>query len=237
VQISQLIQQGKIWQARGNQRAYERPCLATKIPALNQVLPDGGWPLGHLTEILYPFEHSCGLSLLMGNLAALSESGWVWLINPPFVPFAASWQQWDVDMQRLLWLTPQSDQEALWAAEQVLASKHCAAALIWSKSIKPPQTRRLQLAVKKSQSLSVLFRPESAKAQASSAVLRLRAQPQYNSMGLVHLHVEVLKARGAINQPNIEFTLPEFSSHPLQHLEQAFQSQPLANVVPFRRAD
>ena len=119
------------------------------------------------------------------------ESGWIAWIAPPFEPYPPALLQWGVNLSRVLIVRPRQATEALWAAEQALASGNCAAVLLWSDAFDDTASRRLQLAAEKGQSWAIAFRSLKALTQPSAAALRIRLESGEQGTDL-----NVLKSRG-----------------------------------------
>jgi cell division inhibitor SulA/protein ImuA len=158
-------------------------------PALDTILPGGGWPRGALTEVLLEHPGQGELQLLLPALVRITRAGgWVAWIDPPYLPYAPALAQAGVQLSRLV-LVRAAAQEALWAAEQALAAG--VNALCWPAQLNERAGRRLQLAAERGRAWAVALRPGAATAQASPAALRLHLRAQAEQ-----LWVRVLKRRG-----------------------------------------
>lgn len=192
-----LLQRTDIW--RGGEHALQTPAadgkpkaVASTLPALDRELPHGGWPLGALTELLVPCQGIGELQLLLPALAHLSrQDRWLVWITPPHLPYAPALARAGIDLARLLLVRHEERAQQYWAMEQALRSGACGAVLGWFAEPDRRVLRRLQLAAEAGHALGVLFRPETAAAQASPAALRLRLEP--SSEGLM---IHILKRRG-----------------------------------------
>lgn len=169
----------------------DRPCLPTGHDSLSAELPGRGWPRGALIELLAPHAGVGEASLLQPALAALPGRGQVVLVQPPYRPNISCWAAWQLDPARLLWLRPQSMNDALWAADQVLKHGNCAALLCWLPMVRPEALRRLHGAAQATDTLFVVFRPLQAAHEASPAPLRLVLEPARDGLLL-----RFLKRRG-----------------------------------------
>lgn len=161
-----------VW--RASDRAH---ATAAIVPAghaaLSAWLPDEGWPLGQLIEILTD-RPGCGeLSLLVPAMLALSEKCPIVLLRPPLIPNMQAWQQWQIDLHRLWWIQPARLHDTWWSAEQILRSQCAAALLCWADPIDARLLRRLHLSAQASDTLFVMFRPRDSATLFSPAVLRL----------------------------------------------------------------
>lgn len=190
--------------------------LSTGFPALDEILPGGGWPAPGLVEILSHQHGVSGLRVVLPTLAALSRGGhWLIWVAPPHQPYAPALQAAGVDLDRVLVVEPEATQanqipspgsrsvwrkpqdSELWALEQALRFAGCGAALAWVTGVENLALRRLQLACEAGGSLGFLFRPATDIAQASPAALRLLLTLDPDS---AQLEITVRKCRGA-SQP------------------------------------
>ncbi|MGB6104427.1 MAG: translesion DNA synthesis-associated protein ImuA [Pusillimonas sp.] len=177
--------------------------MSTGFPQLDNELPDRGWPLGSLIEIL-PSQPGVGeMSLLHPALARLDSKRSIALVNPPYSPYFHCWRNWRLQQHRLLWIRPQTCSDTLWATEQILRHNACSAVVCWADSIRLPALRRLHLAAQQTETLLFLQRPYSAAQQTSAAPLRLRLRP--NAGGL---EVFIAKRRGPCPTHPILVTFP-----------------------------
>ena len=218
--LENLLQNPRVWRGKPGGVAGGLPAgltYPTGYAKLDLHLPGGGWPRHALTEILLEHYGAGELKLLMPALARLSnaeevnfrldsqvnpaaahavnkddqDTGWIAWIAPPFQPYPPALLQWGVNLEHMLIVHPRQGVEALWAAEQALASGNCAAVLLWSDVLDNKTSRRLQLAAEKGRSWAIAFRPLEAAAQSSAAALRLAV-----SAGEQGTDVRILKSRG-----------------------------------------
>lgn len=194
--LEKLLQNPRLW--RGRTAVAGNRGIPSGYPLLDRHLPGGGWPPHSLTEILLAQYGTGELQLLMPALARLSQpddesgaAGWIAWVAPPFQPYPPALVQWGVDISRVLIVRPGKTTEALWAAEQALASGNCSAVLLWSNALDDASSRRLQLAAEEGQAWAVAFRSLATAAQPSAAALRLRIVP-----GRDGTELSILKSRG-----------------------------------------
>ena len=183
------------WRARSLAAAHE-PTVPSGWARLDAHLPGGGWPLGTLTELLLP-RHGVGeLSLLVPALRRLAladtdSARWLTWIGAPHDLHAPALVQAGLPLARLLLVRVAGQRERLWAAEQALGSRSCAAVLVWLDEADDRSLRRLKLAAAEGQGLGILLRPLRVRAQSSPAPLRLLLEPTAEGLA-----VEILKRRG-----------------------------------------
>lgn len=174
----------------------ERDVVATGYDALDGVLPDGGWPVGALTEIVPVREGMGELRLLMPCLARLTrESRWVAWVSPPHRLYGPALAASGVELSRVLVVSTSVPEKRWWAAEQALRSRACGAVLVWGDDAGPTGLRRLHLAAEKGKNLGFLFRSARTASQPSPAALRL-------SVGAAPagLAVRILKGQGSLGR-------------------------------------
>ncbi|MBV8974232.1 MAG: translesion DNA synthesis-associated protein ImuA [Sinobacteraceae bacterium] len=172
--ITRLLEHPAIWRGRS---AAQRAGLPTGFTALDEYLPDKGWPRTGLIEILVTRFGSGELTLLMPALAALTRTAaarWCVWVAPPLVPFAPALVSCGMELDRVAVV---GGAQPLWALEQTLGSGACDAVLGWVRQVQHRQVRRLQLAAERGRTLGVLFRPRRAARETSAAVLRLSVEP------------------------------------------------------------
>ena len=199
--IARLLEHPAIWRGRS---AAQRSGLPTGFTALDEYLPDSGWPRTGLIEILVSRFGSGELTLLVPALGVLTRAAaarWCVWVAPPLVPFAPALASCGVVLDRVAVvggaLSARQDARfrgdpGMWALEQTLGSGACDAVLGWVRQVKPRDIRRLQLAAERGRSLGVLFRPRRVSREASAAVLRLSVEPLTAGVRLT-----ILKGRSA----------------------------------------
>lgn len=188
--IARLLEHPAIWRGRS---AASRAGLPSGFAALDEHLPDKGWPRTGLIEILVSRFGSGELTVLMPALAALTRTTaarWCVWVAPPLVPFAPALASRGVALDRIAVVG--GARHPLWAFEQALGSGACDAVLGWVRQPKPRDIRRLQLAAERGRTLGVLFRPRRAARESSAAMLRLSVEPLSAGMRLT-----ILKGRTA----------------------------------------
>lgn len=192
-----LLKNPRIWRGQAQAKDLSWQGLASGYPKLDRHLPGGGWPPHALTEILLDQYGTGELQLLMPALAHLSqpcadrEAGWIAWIAPPYEPYPPALRQWGINLSRVLIVRPKQAKEALWAAEQALASGNCTAVLLWSSVLDDAASRRLQLAAETGQCWAIAFRSLREQTQPSAAALRIRLEA-----GVTGTDLSILKSRG-----------------------------------------
>jgi cell division inhibitor SulA/protein ImuA len=175
--LADILADARVWKLKDASAAPARPVWSTGCSSLDARLPGGGWPTASLIEVLLD---GTGLGEVQLFLPALVQcqrkvenARWLVWIAPPYEPYAPALAQQGIELGRLIVVRPVGATEALWAAEQALASGVCAAVLLWLKGTDDRWLRRLKLAAEAGGALGVLFRPGRHRFESSPATLRL----------------------------------------------------------------
>ena len=186
--IDQLLQENSnLWRGREHGRSNT---LSTGFDALDAVLPGGGWPRGTLIELAPACSGIGELTLPLPALQSLArERKPVALVRPPYTPYAPALRRAGLPLKQVLWVAEPNDDDARWAAEQLLRDG-AAAVLLWSDARDDRAMRRLQLAAESGQSLAFVYRAPELLKHTSSAALRIALRPTGAS-----LRIEVIKVR------------------------------------------
>lgn len=164
--------------------------VPTGHPALDAVLPGGGWPVGSLVEVLQPPSARLEWQLVLPGLAAAPD-GPVVLVAPPHEPFGPALASQGLSLSRLIRIDAPKPAACLWACEQGLRCREVSAVLAWLPQVRQAELRRLHLAAAQHAKLLFVFRGLASRAESSPAQVRLALQRDETS-----LQVEVLKRRG-----------------------------------------
>jgi hypothetical protein len=159
--------------------------------ALDERLPGGGWPVGALVEISPACEGLGELRLILPALKSWCEEGrHIALVRPPYIPYAPALVRCGLPLNRLLWVVTEEDEDARWAAEQLLR-EGAAAVLLWSAVREDHALRRLQLAAEAGKACAFLYRPPLMLDHASPAAVRIALSATEDGVC-----VELIKVRG-----------------------------------------
>ncbi len=173
--------------------------LATGYRALDDVLHQGGWPLGSTIELLSDGSGLGAMGLFLPAMERLSEQQrWQAFIAPPYMPYAPLLAARGIDTRQILLIHPQSHEDLLWSTEQALRSTTCSAVFSWlgAANYRYSELRKLQLAAASGDTLGVLFRPNQAAQNHAPAGLRLQMR--------AYRQVHILKQRGGKQQMDID---------------------------------
>jgi hypothetical protein len=210
--LQDVLRNPAIWRARQlAQEQQQRPdkVVASNFTSLDHALPDGGWPAGALTELLVDATGIGELSLLLPALRNVCAQGrGVALLAPPWLPYARTWEDLGIPLDKLL-LVETSSSDLLWTAEQILRSGECGAVVLWGqaagRALDHRALQRLHLAAGTGNALCFLYRSFSAEANPSPAPLRLKLMAHEGG-----LRVHFLKYRGVFHAKTLPLaTFPE----------------------------
>lgn len=185
-----------LWRASQLARCANR-CIDTGHSVLSAQLPDGGWPVGTISELLVQQPGIAEIRLLAPALRKVAHKRVVFL-QPPHAPQSIALAGMGLAPSQLIWLKSSTNADALWATETVLRSGSCGALLFWSAHVRPESLRRLNLAAQAGETLFFVLRPLAASQDASPAPLRLSLRPAVGG-----IEVGFLKRRG----PQIDMPL------------------------------
>jgi cell division inhibitor SulA len=220
--IREVLRNPDVWRL-GQLPIEKRQSISSGYPSLDLELPESGWPVGALTELLTSQRGIGELSLLAPALRWMSqEKRGIALLAPPQLPNPRCWEATGISLDRML-IVEVRGTELLWAAEQVLRSGECGVVLLWTQSISPSYKalQRLHMAAIKGNSACILYRPVDAQASPSPAPLRLALKSKADA-----LEISILKRRGSIG--GTPFQVKPF---PTQWSTQALNSTAAAPIT------
>jgi protein ImuA len=180
-----------VWRGRELALSHEK-VISSGHSQLDRHLPGGGWPVGHLVEILQPIPGQHTWQLLVPALAqaAAQRQGPVVLVSAPFEPFVPCLQAQGLPPARLLRIQADKPAARLWAAEQSLRCADVAAVMAWLPRANANELRRLHMAAQQHGCLLFVLRATQDAAQGSPARVQLQVD------GTDELQVRILKRRG-----------------------------------------
>jgi protein ImuA len=197
-ELEQLVHDHpQLWLGRG--LSYAEPeALPTGHPALDAVLPGGGWPVGALTVIGVPHWGSGEARLLLPAWSCLTQTRrQLIFIAPPYHPYAPALQQAGVDLRHTFLIElERSHPDVFWSMEQLLRHPETGIVLAWPTAWTAGRIRRLQLAAEAGRTLGFLFHDRQV--PPTPAALRLHLNPLPEG-----LEIRLLKARGRLVRETI----------------------------------
>lgn len=190
--LSELLRHPGIWR-RGAERVGAPDTLPTGHPALDAMLPGGGWPRGALTEILVDQDGLGECSLVLPALAMLTQARRrVAFIAPPHIPYAPALAAAGLALDQVVHIEANA-LDTHWSAEQCLRAGCCGAVVNWLPRADYRQLRRLQLACETGGSIGFVFRPLGCSRETSPASLRLKVVAGNDGP-----RIEIIKCRGRL---------------------------------------
>lgn len=229
-----------IEEIEGQRRPRDERPASSGFPAIDRLLPEGGFQRGAIVEYLAAGSGGSGSGAgslaLAAAVSATAAGGTLVVVDrermfyPPAVeaygPEAAS-----AAFDRLLVVRPENEDDERWALDQVLRSPAVAAALAWPSSTEGKDFRRWQLAAESGGALGFFVRPDAIRGDPSWAAVRLAVTPVSSgqmtnpfSAGTFSsertagphrvLRVELLKCRGRAGGQATEVTIGD-ETHPV----------------------
>ncbi len=186
-----LKAQPALW--RGSDRYNDATAIPTGFPTLDAALPSRGWGLGGVTELMVERPGIGEVSLLLHALKHVTrEDGqWAAFIKPPYVPYAPALANAGIRLDRLLIVESKSDNDTLWAAEQILRTRLFTAVVVWVNKSSAQKQRRLQLAAETGRTWAVVYRPAHATREHSPVSVRMALSLKHS-----RLMLDLIKVRG-----------------------------------------
>ncbi len=205
--------------------------VETGYPLLNAALVHSGWPPGALVEVCQDAGAASAEWQLL--LPALRQArGFVVLLNPPALPFAAALVQAGLDLDRVLVVQTDDKPGFLKSYVELARTSVCDVVLAWqpAQTLSYTDLRKCALAGN-DHSLCVLFRPFNALRQSSPAALRLAC-----FWRRTQLEVRIYKQKGALVKERERVLLPVAGLpaelwRPDDFAETSIQSAATAQVV------
>ncbi len=151
--------------------------IPTGTPALDELLPAGGWPKAGLVEITVPDEHTDAISLLLPALVRLGQQGrWLALVTPPWQPRVRVLTAARLNTSRVLQVNPHPGRSGLWTVESLMRSGNCSVVMAWSACATELMEKKLKKAASTGKTLAILFRMEGLSTHTSIADVRLKLE-------------------------------------------------------------
>lgn len=161
----------------------------TGMPALDELLPGGGWPKGGLVEIIVSDKCVDASELVLPALARISQkSRWIAMVTPPQPARSSIFTAQDINASRLLQVNPHPGRSGLWTVESMLSSGDCSAVLAWPVCETGLMDMRLQKAATAGKALCVLFRHGCVPAHNSGVDIRLKLEASETGRALYLLN-------------------------------------------------
>ncbi len=159
--------------------------ISTGCQAMDASLPAGGYAPGSVIEYLRATS-GCGASYLALAAAAAalasSEEKYLVLVDTHHQFYPPALLSHHIDLQRVIWVRPQSIGDAIWATDQALRTTAVAAVVADLERLDERDARRLQLAAQRGGNLGLLLRGLSARRVPSWAEVQwvVRSLPVHN---------------------------------------------------------
>ncbi|PIE39085.1 MAG: cell division protein FtsZ [Gammaproteobacteria bacterium] len=206
--LADTLSRSDTWLGHGITGNHDENALPTGFAELDTVLHGGGLPLGGCIEYLSDSNGLGSMGLFLPVMEALSqENRWMMFIAPPHTPYAPLLEARQIDSSKILLVHPRNRANLLWCIEQALSSGTCSSVFAWlgNDSYRYRELHKLQLAASRSDTLSVLFRPQRAANSSAPASLRLQSR--------AYREIHVLKQRGGPQHINVTLSSKNDKPH------------------------
>jgi cell division inhibitor SulA len=169
------------------------------IPALDGLLPGGGWPKVGLVELVVPDAQTDAMPLLLPALARISQQGrWITMVNPPHQARLQLCTAAEVNAARILQVNPHPGRSALWTMESMLRSRDCGVVMAWPPCYTELMGKRLQKAAALGRALGILCRQERQVTPVPGVDLRLRLEDNPAGTVVYRLNGQGVALSGAV---------------------------------------
>jgi hypothetical protein len=222
--VRSLQEQLRGWERDHRGRAE---IVSSGSPALDRLLPEGGFCRGTLVEWLSAGEGSGAATLALAIACrTCREAGALVVVDRPrrFYPPAAAGLA--IDWKWFVIVRPRNDRDEAWALDQILRSPGVGSVLCWPQKLNERRFRQMQLAAEAGGTLGWLVRPEQAREEPSWAEMRLLVRgargsgsfsnaisrvpsPESRVPNHRRLRIEMLHLRGGRAGGSVELELDE----------------------------
>ena len=211
----------QVAQIEGARRPGDEEPISSGCPALDCLLPSGGFRRGTLVEWLEAAEGTASGTLALLTAAEACRDGGVLVVldqRREFYPPQAV--RLGIDPEHMIVVQPDGRKDSAWALDQALRCSAPAAVLGWPEKLDGRTFRRLQLAAEIGGGLGLLIRPQTARAEPSWADVRLLVEPVTSPGDAWVMNVQLLHCRGARSGGSIRVEIDDETSavHPLAQL-------------------
>jgi cell division inhibitor SulA len=133
--------------------------MSSGFQDIDEALEQGGWQSQTINEVVSANGINEQLEILIPTLTELSQQGrWIVLVGAPKQGLKTLLEKHGIDSGHVLLVHPKDQVDALWAMEQALMSGNSSAVLGWPGDIDDRDLKRLQLAAKRTNALTFLFK-------------------------------------------------------------------------------
>lgn len=151
------------------------------LGALELCFPHATFPTGTIHEFLAENSEQIAASegFITGLLAKLMEKGnaCIWISKNRRL-FPPAMDKFGVNVQNIIFIDLVKEKEILWVMEESLKCEGLAAVIAELSDLDFAQSRRLQLAVEKSQVTGILLRKEPKRKSSTACTVRWQVKPQ-----------------------------------------------------------
>jgi len=204
--IEQL--QKEIRSLQGYSRSSTGLALNTGIKSLEAAFPEKTFPTGVIHELIsYSREEKAATTGFMGGLLGqmMQQSGACLWISTQRTIFPPALKIFGIDPARIIFIDLSWQKEALWAIEEALKCKSLAGVVGELQELSFTESRRLQLAVEKSNVTGFIHRHKPRAENTTASVTRWKIKPLSSEtteglpgLGFPRWEVQLAKVRNGV---------------------------------------
>jgi protein ImuA len=171
--ISEL--QGSILRLQGFKPGGSNSLLDSRLGSIRDAFPNSTFPLGAVHEFLSERKEdtSASVGFITGILSALiGKSGAAMWISSSRTLFPPALKSFGIDPERFIFIDLKNERDVIWAMDEALKCGALSAVVGEIQKISFTESRRLQLAVEKSQVSGFIVRKDLRNLETSACVSR-----------------------------------------------------------------
>lgn len=207
LQLLQLAKEVRQLEKNGGFAHRASPdAISTGCQGMDALLPAGGYEAGCIVEYLRS-SPACGanhLALAAAACAMRAAEGYLVVVDPQRAIYPPALVCHGIDLQRVIFVHPETADDLLWAIDQGLRTSAVAAVVAEWHFVDDRSARRLQLAAESGKTLGILVRGLAARRSPTWAevqwVVRSAAAPVAQSPGLHDLASSTVSTAGIVRR-------------------------------------
>ncbi|RMF36806.1 MAG: hypothetical protein D6753_18790 [Planctomycetota bacterium] len=186
--IHQLAREVRHLETAGRRQAGR--VVSSGCPAMDRLLASHGYEPGSVVEYLRS-GRACGatyFALAAAASAQAARDGYLVIVDRWRRLYPPQLLAHKIDLQRTIWVYPDSDRDAVWALDQALRTAAVSAVVAEVDGLDSRAARRLQLAAETGGGLGLLVRPAEVRRHPSWSEVQWLIRPDPTARGAVGMH-------------------------------------------------
>lgn len=207
----------------------QQEIIPSGISALDDLLPEGGWRKGSLTEIFANMHDDSAMNLILPTFVNLSqEKKWLGWVAPPHFISKSKIADSGVSPSRVLLVHPRASTNGLWAVEEALRAGTFSAVMIWMAGGNTGDLLQLKEAAEEGGCLAFVFRDLASAWQPSPADNRLLLTKQQQRIQIELLAQQPIPADQPVKTKVLKFSANRLARQDHHHAAKAAIGQQLS---------